>query len=233
MNTKYCLLIDNEDQTTSIENIKREANLKRIEVECHQFNIGSPEREDLLTNNEIDLEKVKKKFNEEFKNIAFDIIAFDWDLDDSKIDGIELIRQFNHLGIRKSSPKILYSGLLRERIQTYCDDYKKEKIDFNELWNKLNTLIKLNIVDFVKRDNYEKDIVNFLSKEEFNSDIFISKELQKFSHLSFQGLYEQFKGMTLGEIAEIIDTDKTRGINFKKEIIEMAISHMIELNDNE
>jgi hypothetical protein len=231
---KYCLIVDNEDRKDSIETLYREARRKNIKIICKQFNVGSSERDDLLTDERIDLKKVFAAFNDEFRGIVFDLIAFDWDLEDEYIDGIELIRQFKAEGIRNSSPKLLYSGALKEEIAGYCDKFAdKTKLinNFDWLWKKLQPLIKIDIIDFVKRDNYERRIVEFLSKKEVNSDILIAKELNNHGALKIKNVYEKYQGLTLSEISQIIENDPQRGVKFLKEFIEMGVAHIVELND--
>jgi hypothetical protein len=229
---RRCLIIDNEDQIDNFDTIIREGQQKNVKIECFQFNVGSPFRQDLLSEGMIDIQKVIAVIKSEFKGMSFDIIAFDWDYEDDFIDGVELIRQFKHHKIFPKTPKMLYSGLLMERVRGYVDNYANpdNKNNFNDLWKKLFPLISLEIVNFVLRDAYEKEIAAFLSKTHFDLNKLIIDELIKYPDLRFEDVHPRFKGMPLSEIIDLIETDPSLGDLFFKEIVERCIANMIELN---
>lgn len=228
---RRCLIIDNEDQIDNFDTIIREGQQKNVKIECFQFNIGSPSRQDLLTDGKIDIEKVIPVIKSEFKGITFDIIAFDWDYEDDSIDGVELIRQFTHHRIFPKTPKMLYSGLLKEQVRGYVDTYSNsQKRNFTELWKKLYPLISLEIVCFVLRDAYEREIASFLSNRILDVNKLIIDELNKYPDLKFEDPHPRFNGMLLSEIVELIETDSAVGDIFFKEIVERCIANMIELN---
>jgi len=120
---RTCLLIDDEKQDENFPTIIDEGKKHQLDVECYQFNVGNQERRDLLENEEISLEKVVKVFKKEFKGIKFDLIAFDWNIG-SGIKGPTIIKYFNDNNIRRSVPKILYSGVLKEEIEKLCNSYR-------------------------------------------------------------------------------------------------------------
>src|SRR5688500_6552417 len=110
---RLCLLIDNENQDTSIESIKRIGKSKGLNINTKQFPVGNTEFTDVLNENgKIDIDKVIKYYKRHFKSFHFDLICFDWDLDDEEIDGIELLRHFRNNNFLKKSPTVLYSGQL-------------------------------------------------------------------------------------------------------------------------
>lgn len=229
---RRCLIIDNEDQIDNFDTIIREGQQKNVKIECFQFNIGSPSRQDLLTDGKIDIEKVIPVIKSEFKGITFDIIAFDWDYEDDSIDGVELIRQFTHYKIFPKTPKMLYSGLLKEQVRGYVDTYAdpNKNNNFQDLWNKLFPLISLEIVNFVERDAYEKSIAVFLSKKHSDLNKLIVDELTKYPDLKFEDVHPRFRGMQLSDIINLIENDTSLGELFFKEIVERCIANMIELN---
>jgi len=228
---RRCLIIDNEDQIDNFDTIIREGQQKNVKIECFQFNVGSPSRQDLLTDGKIDIEKVIPVIKSEFRGITFDIIAFDWDYEDDSIDGVELIRQFTHYKIFPKTPKMLYSGLLKEQVRGYVDTYSDSQTrNFTELWKKLFPLISLEIVCFVLRDAYEKEIASFLSNRHIDINKLVIDELNKYPDLKFEDPHPRFNGMLLSKIVELIETDSAVGDLFFKEIVERCIANMIELN---
>lgn len=227
---KTCLIIDNEDQTGEIETIQRIGKSKRLNVNCYQFNVGSTNRPDLLTDGKIDIAKVIDAFNNEFRYIPFHLIAFDWNLSDDSITGVELIRKFNSQNIRKNTPRLLYSGILKEEIASMLHEFKAGTRPEIQLLNWLNTLIKVDIVDFVDRPEYANTVVSILEKTPESIEFAIEKELRKLSTLKFKSVFPDFKDMTFQEIADEIEKDPNKGSVFKNEIINQTISFLAQIN---
>lgn len=231
--TKKCLIIDNEDQkeSGSFEEFEAQAKSKRIKVECYQFLIGSSRRPDLLTKGQIDMTKVIPIFKNEFKGLTFDLILVDWDFDDEKINGVDLIRHFQHEGIRKSTPKILYSGILREEIASLFEKYKEGEITFDKVWKQIRALIEINIVDFIDRTDYEKDSISFLKKNPPNSDMILISELRDNPDIFFNNDITKLNGKNFEEVAEIIENEPDLGTKFKRLLIEESIAYLSKLSD--
>jgi hypothetical protein len=229
MRNRKCLIIDNDDQTDEIERIIRLGKQKGLNIECHQFNVGSPLRDDLLTDNKIDIEKVVSVYKRDYKKNAYHLVAFDWGLTEG-LDGIELIRQFEHHRCISDSMKMLYSGLLKSIIYTMIDDYEISK-DKEPLYKKINTLIKVDIKDFSERETYDETIVTVLDKSDERLEIILKQELLKYKDLTFKSGYTPFKGNTLEEIVDKMDTPL--GETYKRDLLENAIAHMIELNSED
>lgn len=228
---KNCLIIDNDDQSHEIEGIVRKASSKGFTLNCYQFNVGGTSREDLLNEDKlIEITKVIAAFNSEFKGIAFNLIAFDWDLSDESTNGIELIRQFQHSGIRVNTPKILYSGVLKEQISSMLQQFRDNKKTESQIVNWLNSLIKTPIVDFVDRPEYANVIVSYLEKSNDSLDFQIETELRNLKDFEFKSVFPLFAGKKFGEIADIIDSEILVGNKFKGELINQLISYLTEIN---
>lgn len=227
---KKCIIIDNEDQSDEIEKMIRDARKKGITIECEQFNVGSTFEDSLLTDGKIDIEKVVAEYRNRFRGQTFHLAAFDWDLSDETIDGIELMRQLNHYKIFKNTPKLLYSGLLEEKLSGKIDDYQEGRITKQVLLARIKMLISADIKDFVAREKYDSDIIRILEGTDETLDLIIEEELSKLPDLVFSSKFthEKFKGKTYGEISIIlIEHDHLRN-EFKKEIIQQVIAHLTE-----
>lgn len=227
---RTCLLIDDEKQDANFPTIKSEGLKFNIDIEIYQFNVGNQERRDLLENEEISLQKVVQVFKKEFKNIKFDIIAFDWNIG-SGIKGPTIIQYFNDLGIRKNVTKILYSGALREEVEKLFDDYRKNpKMPFNKIWGQLNPLLTTNALAFAGKENYEVELVQQLRKIDDSFDSSIEEELRKYNNNIFKHGFpnKQFKGKTFGEIADIIDGDPNLRNDLTKEITQQIMAYLTE-----
>jgi hypothetical protein len=227
---KTCLLIDNEDISSEIESIERLGRAKGLKIKCEHFPVGSTIRTDLFNDeNHIDIEKVVREYKQKYKHIVFNLIAIDWDLGDIT-DGVELIRKFEYNNIANYTPKILYSGLLKDEISSRLSKFKDGEIAHSNILIWINTLIKIDIVDFVDRDSSDNRIVDILSKIPESFDLILEDNLRKFGDLKFRNGFPILKDKTFIEIADIISQDVKINNDFKKEIIEQLISYLSDIN---
>ncbi|RED25221.1 hypothetical protein BD847_1966 [Flavobacterium cutihirudinis] len=223
--SKNLLIIDNEDLTETISDIEKLSKPKGISINCFPLYVGLPDGNDVIDENgEIDMKLVLNKFNAKYGTIRFHMVASDFKLNDKNIDGVEIIRQFNNINNTRKANKILYSSELIEIVQEYLDSYK-EKSDFDKSWTSFKTLIKLSIVDFSKREDIEKNIVNFIEKVSEQEDDFIVEYLLENKDLYFNPAIEIYNELSFNEIAEKISLNDPSSLNFKKKLIELAISH--------
>lgn len=222
---KKCIIFDNEDQSESIEKLIRIGKEHGIDIECEQFNIGSTELTEVLTDGRIDINKVVIEYKKKFKNIIFHLSAFDWQLDDDNIDGVELIRQLKANKILTNTPKIIYSGLLNDILSSLI-----LKTEDKNRTKKLSSLVNNDIRGFYEREKYEIDIINFFSSDTESLDLIIEEVLRKFPDLVFKNEFvnKKFNGKTFLEIAEFIENYEHIKNDFKKEIISQVISYLTE-----
>lgn len=225
---KRILIIDNEPQTEEIEKMIRDAHNVGIELECDQYNVGSTEETDLLDKGFLNIEKVIQEYKKRYKGKSFSLIACDWDLNDDNIDGIELLRQFKAKNIWNNIPKMLYSGLLDEKLSEKLELYKSEKMPKDKLLSHIKLLINSDLRGFHKREDYDKHIISFLKDEEESLDIIVEDLLLKFPDFEFKGAWEHrsFSGKTFKEVADIISTDENLHKKFKRELIEECVAYL-------
>lgn len=227
---KKCIIIDNEDQSEVIEKLIRDGSAKGIKIEIEQFNVGSTFNNELLSEGIIDINKVVSEFKKRFKGQTFHLAAFDWDLSDDKIDGVELMRLLTHNKIFRNTPKLLYSGLLEEKLASKVDEYKDGKLTKKDLLDRIKTLINADIKGFVARENYDSDIIRILEETDETLDLIIEEELNKFPDFVFSNSFisENFKGKTFEEIAKLLEEHDHFRNDFKKEIIQHVIAYLTE-----
>lgn len=223
---KRILLIDNDDLTESIITLNDLARKKNIPIECYPLQVGLPDGNDVVDiNGKIDFNLVLAKFNELYGNLRFHIMASDFKLNDDIIDGVEIIRRFNAIPNTIKTGKILYSSELEEIVQKYLDDYKNGTKNFQSSWTSFKTLIKLNILDFAKREVIEESILNYIQKISEQEDDFIVDELLANSDLEFNPSLEIYSDFKFKEIADKILTNDPSSLKFKKKLIQLSISH--------
>lgn len=227
---KRCIIIDNDDQAEEIKKLIRDAQVKGITIECEQFNVGSTFDNDLLSEGAIDIEKVITQYRRRFKGQTFHLAAFDWDLSDDKIDGVELMRLLSYHKIFRSTPKLLYSGLLEDKLSAKIDEFKNGGVTKKELLDRIKTLINADIKGFVARENYDVDIIRVLEGTDETLDLVIEQELGKFPEFVFSNRFtnKNFNTKTFAEIAEILERHDGLRNEFKKEIIQQVLAYLTE-----
>lgn len=235
---RTCLIIDNEDQTEEIEKLVRDAENSGVHLECHQFNVGNTGYSDILTEGLIDITKVVSEYRKKFQNQYFDIIAFDWDLEDENITGVELIRKFTENKIAKLSPKLVYSGVLDDVIKKIIQEnleLKNVAGKFNPIIrdgaiSKIKSLVRNRVFEYLDRGQRDPMILKFLKEDIQSTELIIVQTLNQFPDFRFNHKFvnEKFRGKTFQEIASYLDTDDLQGTEFKREIIEQVIAYLTE-----
>jgi CheY-like chemotaxis protein len=221
---RKCLIIDNEDQSSTIEKAERLAKQKGLNIEFKQFNVGNTENTEFLTEGAINIPKVVDEYKKEYENETFHLAIFDWNLDDDAINGIELVRQLEANNILKNTPKIVVSAKLKIILNEIAVAEESKRIE------RLSVLVRSGIKDYIDRDNYEVDIIKFFKKNEDSLDLNIEEVLKKFPTLKFEQNFinKKFNGKTFLEIANYLSNNEMIRNDFKKEIIQQVIAYLTE-----
>ncbi|HMV10958.1 MAG TPA: hypothetical protein PKL56_01850 [Cyclobacteriaceae bacterium] len=229
---KFVLLVDNEKQDTNEEKIFRLGKSKRLNIKTLQFNVGNSQLTEVLTKNKIDVRKVIDYYKLNFKKYHFDLIAFDWDLNDDSVDGVELIRQFRASNLLRKTNIVLYSGVLQVVVQEYFEAYRNDPTTFKSNWTHIKTLIDVPILGFFDRTNYEDKIVEELTNiaKHIHIEHDLIRKLRENGNLVFNKINPLFEGKTFGEIADTIENDINNGHKFTVEFIDQALASLFDLN---
>lgn len=219
---RTCLIIDNDDQSAEIEKLVRNAATSGINLECHQLSVGDPAHQEFLSDNKIDIDKVEHEFRQKFGNKNFDLVAFDYGLEDEKITGVELIRQLKARKLLRFSPKIVYSGLI--------DQILTEIMSGEKAVRKIKTLIKDNVLEYLDRDSRDPMILKILKENIQSTELIIAELMNEFPDLKFENNFvnKNYNGKTYGEIAALLLDDDIKHSEFKREIISQVISYLTE-----
>lgn len=229
MKRKSVIFIDNEDQTEEIEAFKRKAGNKGIMVDCEQFKVGSTEMTEVLNEGKIDIQKVINTYQSRFWKKRFDLAAFDYDLSDDDIDGIELIRKFKENKILKNGSKLVYSGLLNQIIKDKLKDYKNNHSTLDDTEKYFRALINTPIDAFIERGSHFDAILSKLEKmdeEDGSPDIILEEELAKLPDMQFTNNFfnSNFQNKTYQEVLDIIDEDPILYCELKRELIKLGLA---------
>lgn len=227
---KRCLIIDNEEQVSSIETVERLGRAKGLTIICDEFNVGMLEKDEFFTGNKIDINKVIELFYQRHRGITYHLAAFDWDLGDTDANGVELIRKFQENRILIHTPKILYSGLLKDEISTQLDRFSNDYRYKPTLVGWISTLIKVDVKNFVDRTAYEQEIITQLTKTDETLDLIIEEELKRFPEFKFGNSFtiKSFNGKTFLEISKALEENDLIRNDFKKELIQQVIAYLTE-----
>ncbi|GGG56822.1 hypothetical protein [Bizionia arctica] len=219
---RKCLIVDNEDQTEEIEKLIRDAKNDGIELVCEQFSVGNPEYSEFLTKGAIDIQKVLSEYRRRFSGNVFHLVAFDYQLDDD-INGVELIRQLKANKIFRTTPKIVYSGLMDDILKTIIRDESRDNAV-----TRIKALVKNGVIDYIERENRDIEIRNFFKTNIESTDLIIEEELKKFPDLVFEQNFinKNLEGKTFLEIAKYIEANDQIRNEFKKEIIQQTIAYL-------
>lgn len=231
---KKVLIIDNEVQTEEIEKLERDALHRGLKVKCYEFNVGSTSHPEFLTSGHIDVDKVVEEYNKQYHGITFSLAAFDWDLSDDHVDGVELVRQFRAKNILVDTPKFLYSGLIDEKLREKIGKLKKGEITSEEFLKSIKTLINIDFLKFVKREDYDQEIITILSKKCDSLDLIVENWIKKHPDMVFAGATSRasLKGKKLGEIWAEGDRDPRIKDEFKQVLFSEVTSYLIKLEEN-
>lgn len=228
MNTKTCLIIDDEDQRgvfkTGIQDVLyREGycvNLIFIHTVCPQV---------LDENQDIDTKKLTNYIKSKIDGKPIDIIVTDFNLSDKNINGLDVIEIIRK--DRTKTPIVLYSGNREDVIKyTVCKDGKLKSS--NELIRSVKRLMLHNISEFTDRTTYTDKVNILLKKKENSTQQVLLRKLREFSKEEFKICYPELGGKKFEYIASEIERDSLQGQKFQAELIEQILSYMLDINKN-
>lgn len=228
MSVVKLLYIDDNRIDSQIENLKRKLKRQGFDLQEIFLNLGLEEfkKRDETGHIVLDYNKIKNYIIENYFNENFDIVISDYDFKDSKIDGYKLLSWIKNESNSKKK------RIRRAKFCLYSAQQDKVVRIFDTP-DKIKKLIKLKIDDFINRENLPEELTSLINKEQKHFDF--SNELltflNKYPEYLFNSVYPKFKGKKLAEIADEIENELPNGIDFQKELIEMTIAHLIELNN--
>lgn len=221
------IIIDDEDQQDVIERLDSLAKKNRIEAEFLQFNVGSSFERMLLSNNKIDVEKVKTAFEERFRG-KIDLICFDYNLADERINGIDLLQNIKPL--RKNTSTLVYSGQLEFIIRDIIQSYRRAEPDtLNKATAKIKAMIRPGMEGFVDRTNYDDVIIKILKRRRETLDGIFEEKLAEYPDFSI----DFFDGWEINSVRQMLDETDEKAMQLKRDIVEQLIAYIIRLQDEE
>lgn len=235
---KTCLIIDDKDQSDIFES-KVTNVLKKEGYSVEPIIIHTVSPDLLNSNSDIDIKKLSLQIEKIVKNNHLDVVASDFDLSDSYINGldvVDIIRGFND-----NVPIILYSGALESAIEASIGISSDEKSYENEekiltnckkLVGNIKKLVSYQISSFNGRQDYSQAIIKILKKKDFDTKNILLRKLKEYPDAIFLDAYPNFSGKTFKEIAKEIECSTPQGLDFQTEIIEQVLSYMLDVSND-
>ncbi len=223
---KRVLLIDNEDIEPKLIELRR----KVKDADFEQFNVGGvkPKDKEVLTDNKIDLEKVKTVFQQKFSTEKPHLICFDYELGPEDITGLHVLSALKPLAGRAQF--LFYSSKIKEILEKILKKHRDGGMAEDKAKELLHTLITSKIENFVGRGRELGDVINdiLIKRRETLDDIFEDK-IREYG--SFKTDY--FDCHEIRDLEQLLNGKDGRAINFKHQLAEQFVAHLIRLQDEE
>ncbi|WP_272148616.1 hypothetical protein [Tenacibaculum aiptasiae] len=228
MSVVRLLYIDDNKINSQIDNLRKKLKNVGFDLDETFLNLSNDhykKRDEYTGKVILDKAKIQSYVNENYMNENFDIIASDYDFKDPNLDGFELLRW-----IKNESTSKKYR-LRRAKFCLYSSEQDKVAKTFDTP-KKVKSLIKLKIDEFIDRDRIPEELTKLTvtPKDTYQHKDHLIKFLEKYPNLVFNSVYPKFKGKKLSDIAHEIDKDLPNGIDFQKNLVELTIAHLVDLN---
>ena len=137
------------------------------------------------------------------------------------MDGFEFLKWLR--SEKSKTILILYSGKSDFENEFVKENYMREPKD-------VAAIVRAKIDDIIPREDRKGVIFRRLKEEKSNLNFILENELLENGSLIFQNVYPLFQGLSLKEISVEISKNTPKGNEFKENLIQLSISHMIDLN---
>lgn len=230
MHNKHILFIDDEDISQTIEKLRTVLKKQGITLVEEFFQIKQEFRTQDPNDNgqtSLDFNSIKEELKSKVMNKRFDYVACDFNFKDEGLNGFKLIKWLKNVA---KNEKYKIRGA---RFSLFSSELEKSiKQTFSE--EDVADLIRLKLEDFYDRarisEDFGQSIINSTDEVDLKEELIL--HLDKHKDMTFQSGYPKFKGKTLNEILEEIQSDSHHGIGFQRALIEHCVAHMISLNGN-
>jgi hypothetical protein len=220
------LLIDDGPVTSIVDKVelalkKRGITLdyKVIDVNDQSFKKKSEEKQDEEV---LDFEKIKEHIIEKYIDEPFDIIACDYYYADI-LNGSKILSWI------KNTSNTQKKRIRKAKFCLYSSEVDKICTTSNTV-DEIRKLITIKLTGLYNRTNLAEELITLCEKNDAKLSSIFATEMEKFSHTRFKSAYPPFKDKTFGEIAQEVDRETHHGQKFAKNLIELTVNHLNELN---
>ena len=217
---KRVLLIDDADQSSTLENINRTYRGNEP-LSTAWFN---PVDNTYYSEENLNIEKSLRELTTRHLSDKIDVIGCDFNLDQKdKTLVFKIIKEIRNND--KCATIFIYSGGINKYLFEFFKgqgDYEGERLirevlasDIRRIVNGRAGVLKENVIELIEKPNVLLQILNFIEDK---------------PELTVENKYLEFKNLTLGEIAKEIKCQSPKGILFSQRIIETALSNLVDLS---
>ena len=226
---KTVLIIDDEDQSRTVNalkvELKRKCVLEAITIRTTDIELRKDDSDHL------DVYKLKNRIAEAIRSKHIDWALTDFNLAETDIDGLTVVEILSEL--RNNLRIIMYSGNRKTVVKRLLGKTKINEANEDEIVNVFSKLLEYQIVAYVKRDDYKEKLKELINHDDEISikDYFV-KQLRKYSDMEFKSCYAHFKGKTFGQIADLIENNRDKRVDFwTRELVEQTIAYLVKINE--
>lgn len=223
------IIIDDVDQSRTISALEKQLS-KKFEFEAIPIKTTSVE----LRKNEsdhLDSEKLKAFLQDSIRNKSINWAFTDFNLAEYDVDGLTVVKMLYE--IRHTIKVVMYSGDLHAVVKRVIGKACLDDVNEEEIVDVVSQLLKFNIIDYVKRDNYKDKLIELANREADPTvqDYFIEL-LREHSEMEFKSCYDRLKGKTFGEIADMIENNSDKRTDaWTRELVEQTIAYLVKVNE--
>lgn len=241
---RYCLIIDDTDQSDEIFLLEAKAKEKAFPIKCYFFNPSKREcqREEKKSDGSIeyvlDLDLILNELNQE-KYGQIDLIATDYRLSDNTITGLDIVKHLKSKNWRGKTPYVIFSSdsdditkNLQAKIIELIDDKDKLK-DFLENYFDTNP----NKI-FPRKKNkggieipYTDYIYEYIKTNKTSLNQKLHQKLKQQPEHRFNNIFPGFEGQKLENLSKLILDNSVESDRFEDEFIDRSVDHFIYLKD--
>lgn len=226
MTKQYSILfIDDNDPKNDVELLKKRIGRSGKVLDIKTINVKEGQFKD---NNGISFDKLKGELlKDENINYDFDIVACDFDFADEEINGYKVLTWLINTANTKPKKRIrrakfvFYTGDARDLENVAREDVKK--------------LLRIKIEKIISRAKLPEELAKIIY--ELDSKISLEESfvnlLSEHKELVFQSTFPTFRGKTLGEICDLIESENPSAATYLDALIEQTVAHMVSLQEGE
>lgn len=223
------LIIDDVDQSKIIDALKKQLK-RKCEFEAISIRTTDVElRED--GSDHLDVRKLKERIKDLISSKHINWALTDFNLSEDDIDGINVVEILTEL--RKNLKIIMYSGNRNAVVKRVLGKVKLQEATEDEIVEAVRKLMEYQIIDYVKRDEYKDKLIELINRDDDPTvhDYFL-EQLRQHSEMEFKSCYAPLKGKTLGEIADMIEKQSDKRVDFwTQELVEQTIAYLVKINE--
>lgn len=226
---EYVLVVDDNDQQPTIDNIISSLDNPKIEfLNCYI----SKQFRNTETDLSLNISEIEKRILEIIDGKPLALVLTDYSFEAPNYNGLDVVKLIRKKRQNSNIPIALYSADRKAIIQNVIGKNRDFSID--DIAEAVNTLMGYEISYFWTRGEYEAQTSYVLKriKNIINPIKTLTQFLWGNSNKTFKSCFPPLQGKTFGEIADILeDKDNGNSQKFYNAIMEQTLAYLLEVNE--